>query len=356
MSTPSGPAYTSTLTIQQAAAMLKTARSCVILTHTRPDGDALGSSIGLARAMAIKNIKSECWFTAPMPAWADQVIQQTPHALVGRESQWAEARAIERGEPDLVVIVDTGSWVQIDELRAFVESRGSKTLLIDHHISGNAEITDNRLIITEAASCSHIIALVVEKLLDLGPDAPLPGHVATPLYLGLATDTGWLRFSNVKSETLRMAARLVDSGVDHPALYEMVEQQNKPARPKLLGFALSSLTWIAQGKAGIMTITDKAMNDLGTVGDDTGGFAEPILAVAGAQIAAVLTEMPIQFDGLPLIKVSLRSKPGPKAIDVAKLASQFGGGGHARAAGIKFREPLEAARSKVVAAITAALK
>lgn len=356
MSTSPGPAYTSTLSIQQAAAKLASARSAIILTHTRPDGDALGSSIGLARAMAIKNIRCESWFTQPMPAWADQVIQNTPHAIVGRESQWAEARVVERGEPDLVVIVDTGSWAQIDELRAFVEARSSKVLLIDHHISGNAEITDDRLIITEAASCSHIVALVVEKLLGLAPDAPLPGHVATPLYLGLATDTGWLRFSNVKSETLRMAARLIDSGVDHPALYEMIEQQHKPARPQLLGFALSSLTWIAQGKAGVMSITDKAMHDLGTVGDDTGGFAEPILAVAGAQIAAVLTEMPIQYDGLPLIKVSLRSKPGPKAIDVAKIASQFGGGGHARAAGIKFRQPLEQARAQVIAALNSALK
>jgi phosphoesterase RecJ-like protein len=341
--------YSSNATAQQIAAWLKSRKKVIICTHAKPDGDALGSTVGLSRALAHAGVPSEVWLIGPFPEWTDTVAGSTPVKKLSNENTQIPATG---SDADGIAVCDTGSWNQLEGLRTWLTGKADKTIIIDHHLHGHADVAHKRLIVTNAAAAAHVVADVATHLLNIAPTAPLPLDVATPLYLGLATDTGWLRFSNVTSDTLRLAARLLDSGVDHPALYQMVEQQQKPTRPVLLGRALSSLTMHHGKKLALMTLRDRDLRELGAVGEDTGGFSEPVLAVAGVQVVATLTEMPPPPSAPPgsglLVKVSIRSKPGPGAVDVAAVANKLGGGGHARAAGVKLFTTIEEAQRTII--------
>lgn len=281
--------YSSNVNAQQAAAWIKAKKKVIVCTHAKPDGDALGSTVGLARALAHAGIAAEVWLIGPFPSWTDAVVGQAPVKKLSSEATQIPSTG---SDADGIVVCDTGSWNQLEGLRPWLVGKAERTLVLDHHLHGNAEVGNRRLIVTTAAAAAHVVADVAQHLLGLAPGRPLPLDVATPLYLGLATDTGWLRFSNVTPDTLRLAAHLLDSGVDHPALYEMVEQQQRPTRPALLGRALTSLTMHHGKRLAIMTLRDKDLRELGAVGEDTGGFSEPVLAVAGVQVVATLTEMP----------------------------------------------------------------
>ncbi len=347
--------YVSSAGAEQIGAFLtgasKQPGGVVVLTHAKPDGDALGSALALTRALMHAGGRAQAWLLGPFPHWMDRFVT---HAGVATPvvKLSAEGLRVPEVEPAAVAIVDTGSFGQIAPLDAWLKAPGadgrartSRAVIVDHHLHGHAEAAALRLITTRAASCTEAL----EPLID----AVLAGRALTPdiaeaMYLGLATDTGWLRFSNTTPATLRLAARLMEAGADHSAIYEAVEQQNRPTRPLLLGLAMSSLTMHHGGAVGVMTLRDADLRTIGAVGEDTGGFAEPVLAVAGVRAVATLTEMPTQPDGRPLVKVSLRSKPGPQAVDVAAIAATLGGGGHARAAGIKLYQSLEQARAKIV--------
>jgi bifunctional oligoribonuclease and PAP phosphatase NrnA len=341
--------YTSSATSEQIAEFIKRQSSLVILTHAKPDGDALGSALTVARAAAHAGVPSECWFLGPFPSWTEHFASTTPIRKLSPDNVILPTSG-PFADPSGVVVVDTGAWQQLRPLDAWLRPRADRAAIIDHHLQGDADAARLRLITPRAASCTEALAPVVDALLATqGQHIPL--DVATAMYLGLATDTGWLRFSNTTAATLRLAARLIESGVDHPAIYQAVEQQQVITRPRLLGLALSSLETFHAGRVAVMSVRDADLRALGAVGEDTGGFAEPVMAVSQVQVVVSLTEMPIQADGLPLTKASLRSKPGPGAIDVAAIAHSLGGGGHARAAGIKLRQPLDAAKATIVAAL-----
>jgi phosphoesterase RecJ-like protein len=342
--------YVSSSTPAEIASFIASRRSLVVLTHAKPDGDALGSALTVCRAAARVGVAAEAWLLGPFPTWTDHFAASGAGPTTIRKLS-ADNLQLPATEPDGIVIVDTGSWSQLRPLDAWLKPRTAHAAIIDHHLHGDADAAPRRLITTASASCTEALAPVVDAMLGLTPGAPIPVDIATPMYLGLATDTGWLRFSNTTSATLRLAARLVDSGVDHPAIYEAVEQQQRLTRPAALGAALRSLSMHHGGRVAIMLLRDAELRAIGAVGEDTGGFAEPVLAVQGVQVVATLTEMPTQPDGKPLVKASLRSKPGPGAVDVARIAATLGGGGHARAAGIK----LNLAADDAVATIARAL-
>jgi phosphoesterase RecJ-like protein len=342
--------YTSTATAADIARRLKGARHVVVLTHAKPDGDALGSSLAMARLARRLGARSESWFVGPFPVWletlaGDSVVRKLGEQPAVIDPAW--------GEPDLVCVVDTGTWVQLDSLREWVKPRAEKALIVDHHLHGNPEMSATRYIDSSAASCTQLVARVTDAALGLGESDPIPLEIAEPAFFGLATDTGWFRFSNTSPGAMRLAARLKESGVDAARLYELSEQQQSPARPRLLGSALSSLEWHAGGTIGVMSITQAAIAAAGAQGEDVGGFAEPVLCVRGVNVVVTLTETSGAGAPGPITKASLRSKPGPGAIDVAAVCSTLGGGGHARAAGAKLHMTLPQAKTAVLKALGA---
>ncbi|MFN9133107.1 MAG: DHH family phosphoesterase, partial [Phycisphaerales bacterium] len=162
------------------------------------------------------------------------------------------------------------------------------------------------------------------------------------------------KYSNVTPDTLALASRLLASGVNHARLYQLTEQTDDPSRPRLLGKALSSLEFHADGRIALMCLRQSDFDATGAGTEDTGGFAESVMAVAGVSVVCTLTEMSRPGQPTQLTKGSLRSKPGPHAIDVAAVTATLGGGGHARAAGVKLAMPIEQARAAVLQALSAA--
>lgn len=336
------------------AARLRAAKSVVVLTHAKPDGDAAGSALALARALHRAGLQAETWFVGPHPAWLPEVVDQTPHRLLApaKPAEPIDGRGPLSINPDLFAVVDTGSWQQLAELKPIIESRAGQTVLVDHHAHGNPEVADLRLIDTKAASCTEVLAPVCCALAGTKSAAELPVDVATPLYLGLATDTGWFRYASVTGRTLRLAADLRDAGVVHTDLYRIIEQQDTIGRWRLIGRALSSVELHDLGRPwGRLAVMSLRLDDFSAAGadrNDTGGIADMVLAVRAVGAAALLTEGEVTRGEPPLTKISIRTKPIPGALDAGTLTARLGGGGHFHAAGAKMRTSLDEARTALL--------
>lgn len=347
--------YESNATLAEIAATLREAKSVLITTHAKPDGDAAGSVAALARALLAPGTPGSasgggrrvvCCFMPP-------VIGQLDALLSGLEVVVHEGAppvppvppAPIRGfEPDRIVVVDTGAWSQLEPLHAWLEPRRERAIVLDHHLRGD-DVAAMRYIEPEAAASAEIIA----KLIDaLGVEVDLP--IANALYTGIAADTGWFRFSNTRPFTHELAARLIRIGVDHAELYGRLEQSERPQKLVLMQRALDSVQMIAGGHAAVMTLRLSDFAETGARLDETERLVDLPQVVKDVQVVVLLTET----EG-PRIRLSFRSKPGEAAVDVNVLAHRFGGGGHARAAGAKVSGPLDEVRSRVIEAVEQAM-
>ncbi len=306
------------------AAELRTAGSFLITTHAKPDGDAVGCVSALSRALQKLGKRVERWFMPPMPKSMDGLLAGMPYVL-----HQSNDKHLPELEPDRVLIVDTGAWSQLEGMRPWLAERRAKTILIDHHLHGD-DVAALRHVDGSAAACCELIAELIDAL-----GVPIDLPMAEALYMGIATDTGWFRFSNTRPQTLRLAARLIEAGVDHARLF--IESENSERVEKLLLFqrALASLKLLGQASAAIMTLLESDFHETGALPTETDRLVDLPQMCESVKVVVLACE-----SGKSLTRLSFRSKPGPGAIDVNQLAGRFGGGGHARAAGAKVHEPL----------------
>jgi phosphoesterase RecJ-like protein len=348
-STPPPPAdtWSSNATLAEIADRLAGAKRIAILTHAKPDGDAVGSSIALTRALAHRGIPATPVFLGPWAARFDPLIPPT-RVIHEHHNCFADPALT---SADTVVIVDTGSWNQVADARAYIEPRHASAIVIDHHSHGDPAIAAMRHIDPTAAAAVELICAVAKRLLGIDSPAKLPKDVAEPLYLGLATDTGWFKYPNTTSHTLRLAADLMDAGVDADRIFQISEQGDTVSRLYLIERALASLQILDGGRGAIMCLTKSDFDATGASEDEYGGIIDLPKAIGSVRVIALLTEVEPA-----LTKVSFRSKAafnGSEEVDVNILAQRFGGGGHKHAAGAKIRLPLAEAADAVAAAIAA---
>lgn len=346
-----------TTTIADLAQWLEGKRKVVILTHTKPDGDALGSTLAVLRALNLK-AKNEstrigvsmpapavAWYFGPQPPWASGLIGHD-NVLTPETSELSDMP-----EPDAIIILDTGSWSQLEPVREWLASRTDRAAVIDHHVQGDPDVAPRRVVETSSAAACQIAADLCRRILGLESIAKLPGEIAQVLYLGIAMDTGWFKHSNVSPGVLRTAASLLETGVDHARLFQFIEQRDRPTRLKLLARALSSLELVDQDRIAVMTLTRKDFADTGTESGDAGGFTDYCNSVESVRVVAVLSEVDGKEYGKPgatVTKISMRSKSGPSHIDVNVVAKGMGGGGHVHAAGARLDLPLMQAKARVI--------
>jgi phosphoesterase RecJ-like protein len=343
--------------LPEIAEWLRTKNKIVVATHVKPDGDAVGSSIGLVRALnlAQKNAgpislppRARAWYFGPRPSWIKRVVGETPSVSIENASE------IEHEGADAVVIVDTGSWVQVEMIKPWLKAHGSEIAVVDHHAQGDSDIAPRRYVDTTNAAAAQPVAELCRLILQKKTLAELPKEVAEPLYLGMATDTGWFKHSNVTPKVLRTAADLLATGVDHAALYVSIEQRERLPRLKLLGRALDSLKLFDDNRIAVMTITKKDYSETGAQASDSGGFADHSQTLETVMVTVVLTEADASEFGMEskagekLTKVSMRSKSVAGSVDVNAVAKEFGGGGHVRAAGAKMAMGMEEAKAKLL--------
>ncbi|HEX4823401.1 MAG TPA: bifunctional oligoribonuclease/PAP phosphatase NrnA [Candidatus Polarisedimenticolaceae bacterium] len=298
------------------ADLVERARVFVLVTHLNPDGDAIGSQVGLGRYL--QSIGREV-----------RLINQdaTPKELAFLEFDGPAGEAYDPARhdgfldaADAIVLVDNSAPDRLGRMEAPALARVAKTFCIDHHPSRETPWAENVIDTTAAAT-----ALLVYELLRAREYTP-DRAAADALYSGLATDTGFFRFNSTSPRALRVAADLLELGADPTRCYREVFERNSPAYTRLLGRALAGLSLSDDGRVGSVAVTLAMVEACGAAGVDTSEVTTPVLAVDGVRLAILFRELP---EGK--VKVSLRSKG---AIDVQQLAAEFGGGGHRNASGI----------------------
>lgn len=317
-----------------AATLLLQAQRITVLTHAKPDGDAYGCVIAAVAALRQLGKNARGLVIPPiLPGLGDvagssilQIIPADPPA----------------DQPDLLLILDTAAWSQIGALAKLVRPNLSRTLIVDHHLSGDIEAA-YRHVDASAAACCELVAELILALSDVAkPKATLwTPIVCEALYAGIASDTGWFRFSNTTPRTHEWAARLLRHGVNHSELHRKLEQTERPEKLALLVRALHSLELLAGGSVALMTLWQRDFAETGANDEETERFVDLPQVLADVRVVVLAAEQAL--NGNPprtRTRLSFRSKPGIDAVNVAELAERFGGGGHARAAGAKIEAPL----------------
>jgi len=337
-------------TLEAISERLRAAKVVTVLTHSRADGDALGSSLAVARALNTIGVRATPVYAGPWSHQFDDLVGDTRILRIGASHQLPPKGE----EPDVLLITDTGSWSQLSEAANYLRSRREKTIVIDHHLHGDPEVASERIVDTAAAAAAQPVAELCRLLLGLDAIADLPQPIADPLYLGVATDTGWFRHSNATADAHALAADLLRAGADHKRIYQHVEQRDRVQRLLLMARALTSLEIHADGRAAVMSLTSADLHEVDADLADAGGFSDLPLSVQAVRVAVMMTELEPG-----VTKLSFRSKPATDdapLVDVNEIAQSFGGGGHAQAAGARLKAPIEEVRRRVASALVDALR
>jgi phosphoesterase RecJ-like protein len=293
----------------------------LLTTHVRPDPDGLGSMLGLAAVLegmgkTVKPVISGVW--PPRYDFMD------PQHRIGRVTLPAD----EYRDAQVAIVLDTGTWNQLGDFGTLLKSLTCTKVVIDHHISQD-DLGGLRFADTSAEATGRLVC-----------------EAANHLFAAIATDTGWFRHANTTSATFAIAEKLVRAGAKPTQLYELVYEQSTAPRIRLLGLALGRITVMHGGRTAYVEVRRGDYEATGAIPSDTEELVNYPRSITGTKAALVFMEQPAGG-----VKVSFRSRD---PIDVAAIASQFGGGGHRLASGAILAGSLEEAKSRVLAAIEAA--
>ena len=296
----------------------------VISSHVKPDADAIGSEVGLALLLRQLGKSLRIVNTSPMPP---HLLFLDPDRLVEQFGTGDTAAAVAAAE--LHVIVDTSSWNQLSDVGAAMKKSSAKRVVIDHHVSADdlkaVEFKDSK---REATG-----ALIVELAESLGWS--ITPTAATALFAAVATDTGWFRFSSTTGNTFRTAGRLIDRGAEPHHVFRELYERSSLARMHLVGRALGRMVVECEGQLAYTQIPWSDFAELKAHPADTEDLVNECLKIAGTKAAFIAIEQ-----GNRQVKVSFRSRT---EVDVARIAEQFGGGGHKQASGATLPGPLKSA-------------
>ncbi|HYF13627.1 MAG TPA: DHH family phosphoesterase [Phycisphaerales bacterium] len=343
-------------TIEQIVTRMRSAQRVLVLTHTKPDGDAAGSALAAVRTLnTLRPGTARAWFFGPLPLWIRDVIGDSPADLF--EPPFS---ALTPGsEPDAILITDTCSFSQLEPVKELLSTRAHKTAVVDHHVSGDANVADMRFTDPSLAAACQPVAALCTELLGVQSASQLPRSVAEVLYLGLATDTGWFRHSNTSSAVMRLAADLLDAGADGVGLYQNVEQRSTVGRLRLIARALASVDLRLDDRLAFVSLDLDGVRRSGASPGETGGLTDFTQSLTSVLVTALLTEVPPEQrtggGSGPMVKISMRSKDRPIAVDVNAIAKEFGGGGHVHAAGARAAMSIDEAKRAIEEAVARSL-
>lgn len=300
---------------------IKASNNIIITAHKSPDGDSIGSSLGLYHF--IKKIGGNAVICHPDPApeyllWLEGVDT----ILTMSDDNLKIEHLFEKA--DLIFCLDYNAIDRVGEgMQVLLEKSDCKKIMIDHHLDPQdfAFIT-----VSETSVCSTS-QLIVELIEQSGNGNLIDEKIGTPLYLGILTDTGSFRFPSVQPRTHELLAKLLAAGVKHYMVHEILNDNNTESRLRLQGYALcEKLELMKEAPVAIISLTEDELKRYNYKKGDTEGFVNIALSIKGMKAAVFLSEK----DGL--IKMSFRSKGQDNPINI--LASEhFSGGGHANAAG-----------------------
>ncbi len=312
--------------LNEAAQAIRDSQTFVLACHVNPDGDAIGSLLGLALALLSLGKTVTCLSEDGVP----DILAFLPGAAMVQQSTDTPAF-------DLALVVDSGDLPRVGATVQPLIGRARRVVDIDHHVTAGA-FGDIRVLNSRAASTAEIVYALLKTMA-----VPVTADIATCLFTGIITDTGSFRFQNVTPNTLRVAAELLEAGAPPAHISENVFDNRTFAATRLLGAALAAMQQTPDGKIVWTHVTALDFQTFGAKDADTEGIVSYVRGVRGADAGILFREM---ADGQ--IRVSLRSREG---LDVSQIAARFGGGGHRMASGCTLPGPLTEAEQIVLAAV-----
>lgn len=286
--------------------ILKDVKSVGITGHIRPDGDCTGSVLALYNYIVENMPETD----------VDLYLEQPGSEFYYLKNIDKIKNTPEDKKYDVFFVLDCSS---LDRIEPFIScfNNASKTVCIDHHVS-NTGFTDLSKIEPQASSACEVLYGTMDA-------DKISRNVAECIYTGIIHDTGVFKYSCTSKKTMEIAGEMMEKGIDYSDIIDNTFYKKTYVQNQILGRALLESVLFYDGKCIFTTVTMDEMEFYGVTGRELGGIVEQLRLTDGIEVAIFLYQT-----GEEEYKVSLRSK---KKIDVAAIATQFGGGGHVRAAG-----------------------
>ena len=296
---------------------IQKSRTIAVLSHVRPDGDAIGSQLALALSLSSMG--------KMVDAWNEDGLPEAFRFL--RKSELVTVPPIEARSFDLVIALDTATRDRLGTCLRAVKTANT-WVNIDHHASNPRYGDLNYLDLTAPATGQIVFDLVQDQ------GYPLNREIAEALFVAISTDTGSFRYRNTSAHTFEVVAELVRSGVDVAYTSHYLYESQPKRRILLLHELLQHTHFYANDQVGTMALTLEKKKELGIQPADTDGLIDVVRSIETVIVAVLFEELENNR-----VRVSMRSKNA--GIDVNKICGEFGGGGHPLAAGARIRGTLE---------------
>ena len=309
----------------------------LVTTHVRPDGDALGSEVGMVGLLRQKGKDVRVVNASRTPPRYDFL---DPSGTLF-EHYGTTVTKDDLKDRQAVIILDLSAWSQLGDVAEVVRDFAGPRLVIDHHVSQD-DLGATYLKDTSAEATGTLVVQATHALgLSCTPE------MSTGLLTAIAMDTGWFRHPNTKPSTLLTTAELIASGARIEEIYRLLFERSTLGRIKLLGESLSRLETAFNGRVAYASVSLSDFERTGAIPQDTEDLVDYTVSIDGVEVGLLFIE---QARGG--VKVSARSRKG---LDCAKLLSQFGGGGHKAAAGATLPDPLDEQVKRVLEAVGQAI-
>ena len=309
----------------------------IITTHLFSEGDAIGSELALKRFLCDLNKEAVIVNNELLPpVYSCFDPDKDVKFLRSKDVN------INLDDFDAIFMVDVADWGQLGDFADMIKASQITKICIDHHPT-NPGYADINVIDKGASSAGE---LIYDLIIHMNGELTL--ELATPLYLSIATDTGWFKFSNTSANAFKACSALIEAGVKSQIIYEKLYHNKHASYLKLLNLMLGALSSECDGQLVWTKMTKKMIKSSGVEFVDTDVMIDLIRAVNEVEVVVIFREL-----GERRTKVSFRSK---HTIDVSKLASDFGGGGHVRAAGASLEEPIDTVIGDVISAASELLE
>ncbi len=318
------------------AAALEAPGRIAITTPVNPDGDGLGSAVGLVHLLRARGRDAVIANPTPTPPRFEFLFRDLP----GVDRSGDAVRELRRA--DCIVVLDIADTARLGHLGPTVAEHGAPVVCVDHHASPGTLPEGPRYVDSGAAATGELIYEIA-----VANEWAVEVPAARALYVALVTDTGGFRFSNTHPRTLRIAADLLETGIDPESIYLDVYANAPEGRPRLLAETLQTL--VVEPEIGLawLTVPRGALDRYQATADDLDGVVEHPRSIAGVRLAVMFREV-----SQGRVKASFRSVGD---VDVARFAHALGGGGHAKAAGVAIPGTLAEVQARVLDAARAYL-
>lgn len=315
-------------------------RQVVIVTHHKPDADALGSSLGLSGFLKKGGHLVSVITPSDYPSFLNW-MPGNDEVIISQEANKNEISSL-IGNAAMIFCLDFSTLGRINHLGELISKAGAKKVLIDHHLEPE-HFADFEKWDVKAASTA---GLVYELIVDLGERDKIDAQIADCLYAGLMTDTGGFRHNNTRREEFLIAADLVSLGANPTRVSKLIYDTNSLERLRLTGYVLSEkLIVLPELRTAYMTLTQDELKKFGSQTGDTEGLVNFGLSIEGIRLSVMFHERKDE------VKLSFRSLGNFSVNDFAR--KHFDGGGHKNASGGSSKLPLEHTVEKFLSVLPA---